>query len=87
MPIGIDVLWSGFVIHFLKLGFLSSGTYGYNHLLTQRTHLSEFNMEKQGNMIADYFIGKELDLENILPLFEENPKNQGLLPSTTAVWD
>lgn len=44
-------------------------------------------MEQQGNIIADYFIKGDSELEDILYGFKINPNNYLLLPKTTAVWD
>lgn len=62
--------------------------YRYDHYLTKRTLLSEFNMEQQADIIADYFIlglhKNNAALRQILALFIENPNNKALLPTHTA---
>ncbi|HBO38476.1 MAG TPA: hypothetical protein DD638_07410 [Pasteurellaceae bacterium] len=64
--------------------------YQYEHLLSTRKKLSEFNMEQQADIIADFFVGniyqRNLNHTNqmiILADFIDNPNNNRLLPDTT----
>ncbi|MDO5069342.1 MAG: type IV secretion protein Rhs [Neisseria zoodegmatis] len=62
--------------------------YEYKHIITERNNLSDFNMEQQGSIIADYFISKHWtsDLERVLISFKNNPKNKALLPTTNDIY-
>lgn len=73
--------------------------YNYRHLVEKRKYLSEFNIEQQADIIADYFIYKgtkdlmsiEDRLRLILQEFIHNPLNEKLLPKSNdifqTVWD
>lgn len=71
--------------------------YNYKHLLDKRTHLSEFNIEQQADIIADYFVYRSAlgvigdKLRWLLQDFVKNPKDEKLLPKTNdiyqTVWD
>lgn len=71
--------------------------YNYAHLLKKRKHFSEFNMEQQADMIADYFVPQvntdfdNIELGRLLKDFIINPNDLNLLPKTSGlartVWD
>lgn len=76
--------------------------YQYFHIIHKRQHLSEFNMEQQAEMIADYFVKKgtnyfnndkslEIKLQQLVQDFINKPKNVKLLPKSNdidkTVWD
>lgn len=61
--------------------------YRYDHYLNGRTCLSEFNMEQQADIIADYFVFRVSSagarLRQILDGFIHNPADTALLPKHT----
>lgn len=61
--------------------------YLYTHLLSSKNKLSDFNMEQQADIIADYYVNKSTvgneSVEKILADFKKNPKDDNLLPNTT----
>lgn len=69
-----------------KGGYKENKAYQYKQYLNDRTKLSEFNMEQQGDIISDFFTQKntnnDLRIQTILNDFIRNPKDVSLLPQT-----
>ncbi|XXQ67528.1 type IV secretion protein Rhs [Neisseriaceae bacterium B1] len=70
----------------LQGGYQASRAYEYRHLLGKYTHLSQFNMEQQAVIIAEFFSAKWLNqavderLTLLMQPFLDNPADKALLP-------
>lgn len=84
--LGYPVLRCGVCLA-LQGGYFRQRTYRYQDYLATHTHLSQFNMEQQASMIADYFtLGDEFaeqrkSITPILQAFLQQPNNSALLPT------
>jgi hypothetical protein len=86
--LGYAVKWSGFKLA-VTGGYAGESAYGYNSAESSKT-LPDYNMEQQGEIIANYFAAKYLNdgliasqlpfLENVLKEFLKEPRNAKLLP-------
>ena len=84
---GYSVKWHGLTV-------TSRGRSAYQYMLAPNSHLSEFNMEQQGEIISDYYMicvlnspenarNKHKDpelLRRVIQPLLANPRNKGLLP-------
>lgn len=65
--------------------------YNYEHLVNKRNHLSEFNMEQQADIIADYLVSGVNSKINSDILFKfvrefiNNPRDKSLLPKSSGL--
>lgn len=70
----------------LQGGYIAHRAYRYQHLLTTRHDLAQFNMEQQAQIIADFFTQKmqhgheDAALKRVLQRFLRNPADASLLP-------
>lgn len=92
--LGYSPFLNGIIIA-LKGGYINNKAYEYPSKVQSNQGLSDFNMEQQGSIIADYFIdttnnhtsprphpytkGMPL-IDSILKEFKNNPSNKQLLP-------
>lgn len=92
--LGYGLVWNAFKI--AAKGGYSARAPAYFYDLKGRDKgktLSQFNMEQQGELVAHYYAAKQLEvfrylqnlpeLEQALTGFLNNPKEPGLLPTTT----
>lgn len=89
--LGYDVKAAGLMISG-QFGYVQGYAYEYKFVAKQRNSLSEFNMEQQGNIIADDYMytahGRayresfHIDRLRILGDFKINPKNPNLIPKS-----
>ncbi len=81
--LGYPVLRCGICLA-LQGGYIKSAACRYRHLLAQQPHLSQYNMEQQAQIIADYFAGNRQDtiLQRVLHEFIRQPENTDLLPQS-----
>lgn len=92
--LGYSPFLNGIIIA-LKGGYINNKAYEYLSKVQSNQDLSDFNMEQQGSIIADYFIDttnnhtsprphpytKEMPLiDSILKEFKNIPSNKQLLP-------
>ncbi|KPN74109.1 hypothetical protein AKG43_04620 [Neisseria sp. 74A18] len=91
--LGYDVKKAGLVIA-TQGGYKNSAAYKYDNDILEKKDLSEFNMEQQGNIIADYYMftqgvdfrpsTSQQNRERVLAKFKVNPNDSNLLPKTTV---
>ena len=92
--LGYSLVWNAIKIA-VKGGY-GAGAVAYCYDLKDRDKgktLPQFNMEQQGELVAHYYAAKQLqvlhclqdlpELEQVLADFLNNPKEPGLLPTTT----
>ncbi|ULJ60316.1 type IV secretion protein Rhs [Wielerella bovis] len=77
-------LWQDGLKLAIKGGYRAQACYAYTGSLKHCTHFSQFNMEQQANLIADWFVfrhtQKNPHIQNIMQDFIRNPNNTHLLP-------
>ncbi|MDO4907063.1 LysM peptidoglycan-binding domain-containing protein [Neisseria sp.] len=80
-----------------QLGYFQGYAYEYKFVINKRKELSDFNMEQQGNIIADDYMytthgrnyrqdyGRDIYIHwlRILKDFKNNPKNSNLMPKSS----
>lgn len=86
--LGYDVEKNGLLLA-AKGGYINNAAYRYSSIISKQSDLSEFNMEQQADIVADYFIANihnksvaKKDFERVLEKFIKNPKDTDLKPST-----
>ena len=85
--LGYSLWWNGARILFSG-GYSDGSSYQYSTTKDAGKSLADFNMEQQGELIADYYAAKYLKisvskipfLESVLAEFLKEPKNAALLP-------
>ena len=85
--LGYSLWWNGARILFSG-GYSDGSAYQYSTTKDAGKSLADFNMEQQGELIADYYAAKYLKisvskipfLESVLAEFLKEPKNAALLP-------
>ena len=88
--LGYPVLRCGICLA-LQGGYIKRAAYRYGHLLPHYRDLSQFNMEQQACIVADYFIGlwhtgqKNPALATVLQRFLQQPNNADLLPKSMRI--
>ena len=88
--LGYPVLRCGICLA-LQGGYIKRSAYRYGHLLPHYCDLSQFNMEQQACIVADYFIGlwhtgqKNPALAAVLQRFLQQPNNADLLPKSMRI--
>lgn len=88
--LGYPVLRCGICLA-LQGGYIKRSAYRYGHLLPYYRDLSQFNMEQQACIVADYFIGlwytgqKNPALAAVLQRFLQQPNNADLLPKSMRI--
>ena len=88
--LGYPVLRCGICLA-LQGGYIKRAAYRYGHLLPHCRDLSQFNMEQQACIVADYFIGlwytgqKNPALATVLQRFLQQPNNADLLPKSMRI--
>ncbi|QMT33329.1 type IV secretion protein Rhs [Conchiformibius steedae DSM 2580] len=80
-------LWLDGSILACKGGYKNNICYRYHSQLAQHHTFSQFNMEQQADIIADYFVFRHTrnhpQIQKILADFSANPANRALLPAHT----
>lgn len=80
-------LWLDGAILTLKGGYQNNQCYVYEHCVNQLPHFSDYNMEQQADLIADWFVfrhtQKNPQIQKIMRDFIDNPCNANLLPKHT----
>ncbi|SUA43879.1 Uncharacterized conserved protein [Neisseria zoodegmatis] len=94
--LGYDVKASGAKLA-LKGGYVNGAAYKYDKVISQKNDLSEFNMEQQGDIIADYYMYlngfdfnssvSQLQRHRVLTNFLNNSKDKSLLPTSLIIQD
>ena len=88
--LGYPVLRCGICLA-LQGGYIKRAAYRYGHLLPHYRDLSQFNMEQQACIVADYFIGlwytgrENPALAAVLQRFLQQPNNADLLPKSMRI--
>lgn len=88
--LGYPVLRCGICLA-LQGGYIKRAAYRYGHLLPHCRDLSQFNMEQQACIVADYFIGlwytgqENPALAAVLQRFLQQPNNADLLPKSMRI--
>ena len=88
--LGYPVLRCGICLA-LQGGYIKRAAYRYRHLLPHYRDLSQFNMEQQACIVADYFIGlwytgrENPALAAVLQRFLQQPDNADLLPKSMRI--
>ena len=88
--LGYPVLRCGICLA-LQGGYIKRAAYRYGHLLPHCRDLSQFNMEQQACIVADYFIGlwytgrENPALATVLQRFLQQPNNADLLPKSMRI--
>ncbi|QMT31238.1 type IV secretion protein Rhs [Alysiella filiformis] len=78
-------LWLDGAILGAKGGYKNNECYAYAHRVNQCEHFSQFNMEQQADLIADWFVFQNTQnnpqIQKIMRDFIDNPNNVALLPT------
>ncbi len=77
-------LWLDGMILTAKGGYRANQCYAYEHRVGVCEHFSDFNMEQQADLIADWFIFRHTrnnkKIQQIMQSFIHNPSDVNLLP-------
>lgn len=80
-------LWLDGAILTLKGGYQNNQCYVYQNCVTELQHFSDFNMEQQADLIADWFVFRNTQnnpsVQKIMRDFIDNPCDVNLLPKHT----
>lgn len=81
--LGLNICLDGIILS-LKGGYRTNACYAYNSYVSVFQQFNQFNMEQQADLIADWFIFKNIQnnqkIKSIMAEFTANPNNINLLP-------
>lgn len=77
-------LWLDGTLLTVKGGYQNNQCYAYAHCITELQHFSDYNIEQQADLIADWFVfqhtQKNHKIQKIMQEFIQNPSDIHLLP-------